>query len=91
MALFRPSAGQCTGYARILGFRLPASPLLKTLKETAGLPVITKLGQKNKRCNSTELLLLEYDLCAADLYAKVFYQKYGVLLPDEYSYLVINE
>lgn len=91
IARFRPRPGECTGYARILGFREAASALLKRMKDSASLPVITKLAQKEKRCSETELRLLSYDILAADLYARVVYQKYGVLLPDEYSYIVINK
>lgn len=87
---FRPTPGTCAGYARILGFNESSSALLKRMKETATLPVITKLAQKEKRCNPEELALLSYDILAADLYSRVVYQKYGVLLPDEYSYIVIN-
>lgn len=88
---FRPFAGCCAGYARILGFRKNASPLLSRIKETAVLPILTKLAQKEKRCNDTELCLLSYDIAATDLYRQVVYQKYGVLLPDEYSYILIND
>lgn len=81
---------QNTGYARILGFRENAAPLLKTFKQTASLPVLTKLAQKGRRCNATENELLSYDIAATDLYNRVAYQKYGVLLPDDFSYIITN-
>ncbi len=79
-----------TGYARILGFRESAVPLLKRMKETAALPLITKLAQKEKRCNALENELLSYDIAAADCYNRVACQKYGVLLPDDFSYIITN-
>ena len=77
-------------YARILGFRESAAPLLRHLKKTATLPLLTKLAQKDKRCTAAENELLSYDIAAADLYNRVVFQKYGVLLPDEFSYIITN-
>ena len=77
-------------YARILGFKDSATPLLKRWKETATLPVLTKLAQKGKRCNASEQELLSYDIAATDLYNAVVLQKHGVLLPDDFSYTFTN-
>lgn len=77
-------------YARILGFRESAAPLLKRLKKTSTLPLLTKLAQRDKRCNEAENELLSYDIAAADCYNRVAFQKYGVLLPDEFSYIITN-
>lgn len=77
-------------YARILGFRESATPLLKAWKKTAALPVLTKLAQKGKRCNAAENELLSFDLAATDLYNTVVQQKYGVLLPDDFTYTLTN-
>ncbi len=77
-------------YARILGFKESATPLLKALKKTASLPILTKLAQKSKRCNDLENALLSYDIAATDLYHTVVQQKYGVLLPDDFSYIIKN-
>lgn len=77
-------------YARILGFREDAAPVLKQIKKAATLPLLTKLAQKEKRCNESENAMLAYDIAAADCYNRVAYQKYGVLLPDEFSYIITN-
>ena len=77
-------------YARILGFRDCATPLLKAWKKTASLPVLTKVAQKSKRCNAPENELLSFDLAATDLYNTVVVQKHGVLLPDDFSYTLTN-
>ncbi|MBQ9768425.1 MAG: nucleotidyltransferase [Lachnospiraceae bacterium] len=77
-------------YARILGFRESAAPLLKHTKKTAALPLLTKLAQKEKRCTAAENELLSYDIAAADVYNWVAFQKYGVLLGDEFSYIITN-
>ena len=77
-------------YARILGFKESATPLLKTWKKTASLPILTKLAQKSKRCNASENTLLSYDIAATDLYNTVVQQKYRVLLPDDFTYNLTN-
>ena len=77
-------------YARILGFREHATPLLRTCKKTAALPILTKLAQKTKRCTPLENELLSYDIASTDLYNTVVLQKHGVLLPDDYSYTPTN-
>ena len=77
-------------YARILGFKEASTPLLKSWKKTATLPVLTKLAQKGQRCNSLEQKLLSYDIAATDLYNQVANQKYRVLLPEDFSYIITN-
>ncbi len=77
-------------YARILGFRECATPLLKTWKKTAVFPILTKLAQKYKRCNTEEIELLSFDIAVTDLYNTVVFQKHGVLLPDDFSYTPTN-
>ncbi len=77
-------------YARLLGFKESTSPLLKAWKKTAVLPILTKLAQKTRRCNTLENELLSYDLAATDLYNLVVAQKHGVLLPDDFSYNLTN-
>ncbi len=77
-------------YARILGFHENATPLLKAWKKTATLPILTKLAQKSKRCNTEENELIAFDIASTDLYNTVVYQKHGVLLPDDFSYTPTN-
>lgn len=79
-----------TCYARILGFREHATPVLKRMKECATLPILTKLAQRNKRCNATENRLLSYDIAATDLYNQMVNQKYHVLFPDDFTYSMTN-
>jgi len=73
-------------YARILGFHENASALLKQMKSTATLPILTKLAHKEKRCHEAENRMLSFDITATDLYNTVVWQQYKVLLPDDFSY-----
>lgn len=77
-------------YARILGFKKEATALLHALRDTAREPVLTKLAQRDKRLNESELRLLSYDITAAELYNRVVFYKYGVLLPQEHTYILTN-
>lgn len=74
-----------TGYARVLGFRKDAAPLLRSVKENASLPVIGKLAQNKKRCSSLEQKMLSYDLTASKLYQIVAEQKSGIGQNREYA------
>ena len=55
-------------YLRVLAFNDRGRSLLKTMKETATLPVITKPGSKDQYKNSAQYPLLQLDADAADLY-----------------------
>ena len=79
-----------TGYARILGFRKEASPLLRALQNNSSIPVITRLADAKKQLADDQYALLSHDIRAARLYQAQVYQKYRVLLPEEYAYLVIT-
>lgn len=55
-------------YLRVLAFNERARSLLKRMKETAKLPVITKPGSKEQYKNTALYPLLQLDNDAADLY-----------------------
>lgn len=62
--------------ARLLGLRRE-SPLLKELKSSSKLPLVTKLADAPEAAFSEEIR-------AAELYNLAFFHRYGVKLPDEY-------
>ena len=55
-------------YLRVLAFNDRGRSLLKEMKETAKLPVITKPGSKEQYKNTALYPLLQLDADAADLY-----------------------
>ena len=79
-----------TCYARILGFKESATPLLRRIKECTSVPVLTKPAQRTKRCNEEENRLFSYDVAATDLYNQVVNHNYHVLLPDDFTYSMTN-
>ena len=62
-------------YARILGFRKEASPLLSEIKKTSSIPLISKLADAETLLNTEAMALLQSDINAAHIYDSVFFQK----------------
>lgn len=58
-------------YARILGFRKDAAPLLSEIKKMATIPLVTKLADADKALNKEALQLLDFDIKAAHVYDSV--------------------
>lgn len=66
-------------YARILGFRRFAAPLLSEIKKTGNLPLLTKTAGFTDP-------LFQCEVLASDIYRNAYYYKYGKLLKDEYTH-----
>lgn len=65
-------------YARILGFRRSALPLLHEMKKKSMLPLITKLAAAEKNA------MLQLDIRSSHMYHMAVYEKFKTQLPDEY-------
>lgn len=70
-------------YARILGFKKSAAPLLSEIKKNASIPLITKLADAKKLLDADSYALLQTDIRAAHLYDSVVFHKSGIRLPHE--------
>lgn len=64
-------------YARILGFRRDAGPLLTELKKKSAIPVITKMADADAILDPVRKRMLEKDIFAADLYRASVVSVYG--------------
>lgn len=62
-------------YARVLGFRKDAAPLLAEIKKAASIPLITKLADADKILSKEALHLLDLDIKTAHIYDSVSFQK----------------
>lgn len=71
-------------YARILGFRESAAPLLHHIKQNSSIPIITKLADADSLLDDTGRNILSHEITASALYRQTVYHKFGELLPDEY-------
>lgn len=57
-----------TPYARILGFRRSASPLLSVIKKNTSIPLITKLADAEKKLDEDAVNMLKQDTQISQLY-----------------------
>jgi predicted nucleotidyltransferase len=55
-------------YARVLGFRAEAAPLLRQIKKRAEIPLITKLAGARRVLDGESLQMLDKDIQAAHVY-----------------------
>lgn len=73
-------------YARILGFKKSATPLLSQIKKQGNITLITKASDmKELKENS----MLQLDIRSSHLYHMAVYEKFGVQIADEYRRGVI--
>ena len=72
-------------YLRILGFRKDSSALLKVLKNSAKIALISKLADASVILDTEALTILEKDIFAADLYSQVCAAKNNMLPQSEYT------
>ena len=63
-------------YARMLGFRESASPLLTAIKQNASVPFLSKLADAEKQLAPTGLSMLEKDIYASHIYQSVARYKF---------------
>ncbi|MCI9485732.1 MAG: nucleotidyltransferase [Lachnospiraceae bacterium] len=76
-------------YARALGFRKSASPLLKGIKQNSAIPLITKMADAGRKLTPMGADMLGQETFAAGLYQSVVFHKYGYRMKNEYSHGVI--
>ena len=72
-------------YARILGFRKDASPLLHEIKKSSSIPMVSKLSDSVKELDGVALSMLEKDIQAAHIYESVVADKFGHGFRNEFQ------
>lgn len=73
-------------YARILGFRKDAAPLLSALKANASVPLLSKLADAEERIASENgRRMLEQDIRASHIYALTVRHKFRQDFQNEYQ------
>ncbi len=55
-------------YARVLGFRKSATPLMSAIKENSSIPLVTKLPDAEKTLYANAKSVLQEELCINELY-----------------------
>lgn len=72
-------------YARILGFRREAAPLLTAIKQNASIPMISKLADASELLNEEASTMLEKDIFASHVYETVAADKFHQEFRNEYQ------
>lgn len=68
-------------YARMLGFRESAAPLLTAIKEKSSIPLLSKLADAEKQLAPTALSMLEKDIYASHIYQSIVRNKFPRTAP----------
>ena len=74
-----------TPYARVLGFRKSASPLLGAIKEQSRIPLVTKLADAEKLLDEDTFIMLKQDILTSQLYQGIISGKDGIISANEYT------
>lgn len=75
----------CTPYARVLGFRRSAAPLLSAIKEKFSLPIVTKLADAGNILDEEAMIMLKQDIKISQLYNGVAAGLSGMKPINEYT------
>lgn len=78
-------SGRPVHYARVLGFRKTAAPLLHAVKANSSIPFLTKNAAAGKFLDDTGKMMLAQDFYASHLYRSVQSCKYGIPFRTEYE------
>ncbi len=73
-------------YARVLGFRKSAAPLLHEIKKRSVLPLITKTANASFTPDGCAARMWESDVYASHLYRSIRQIKYNIPFRTEYEY-----
>ena len=77
-------------YLRILGFRKDASALLKILKNSSMIPIISKLADADSILDQNARIILEKDIFSANLYSQIRASKNGSYPKNEYKCNIVR-
>ncbi|MDD6810611.1 MAG: nucleotidyltransferase [Lachnospiraceae bacterium] len=77
-------------YARILGFRKDAAPLMSAIKKNTSIPFFSKLADSDSYISSTSgRKMLQKDIHTSHIYSLLLHQKFGQGIQNEYKTQVI--
>ena len=77
-------AMDCIAYARVLGFRKDATPLLTAIKEHSSIPLITKLADAEQILTPSGLVMLKDDIRINSIYESALSLKSQNPMQNEY-------
>ncbi|MDR0948133.1 MAG: nucleotidyltransferase [Lachnospiraceae bacterium] len=71
-------------YAKVLGFRKDARPLLARIKEKSEIPLLTKTANASKLLSASALEMFQRDIVVSDIYMSVLAAKSKQSMLNEY-------
>ncbi len=74
-----------TPYARVLGFRKEAAPLLSEIDKLTRIPLVTKLADASGQLSPEAYEMLKRDITVNDIYSSIRASKAKVPMYNEYS------
>ena len=77
-------------YARLLGFRRSAAPVLTEIKKRGELPLLTKLADSSRLLDTKSLALLKQNTRISNLYETVLCEKTHKPFVHEYSKPIVT-
>mgnify|MGYP003299553655 FL=1 len=83
-------ANDYAGYARILGFRNEATPLLSAIGKNTTIPLISKLADASNLLTKDTLKYLEHDILCSHVYESIVASKTGNTIRNEYQREIIR-
>lgn len=72
-------------YARLLGFRKSAAPILSAIKKNSSIPFITKTADAWESIDCNHYHFLKRDFFASHIYQAVLSRKYGIPARNEFT------
>lgn len=78
-----------TPYARVLGLKKDAAPLLSAIKANTSIPLVTKLADADKLLEAPALEMLQRDIQISHLYNAIEATKCGTPIRNEYRTPII--
>ncbi len=79
-----------TYYARILGLKKEASPLLSQIKKKTSIPLISKLADSAGLLSDEAQSLFELDILSSHIYESVVSERYQTAFQNEYTRQIIS-
>jgi len=83
-------ANDYTGYARILGFKDTAGPLVGEIASRSSLSLLLRMKEDCEKLSAVDRQLLALNDFSSDLYRMTAQRKFGHMLPEEYSRRLIR-
>ncbi len=76
--------------ARLLGFRKEASPVLKSIRSNASLPVLTRLAREYPALEESQRRLMSFDIQASAVYRQILQSRSGCKIKSEFRQPVLT-